>query len=382
MDRSIAGFAGPSPESVTVLDVILEYGSGHFVPTALAIERAVQSTGARHIAITGTQCRKTRETAHWLRIVPIFPHENRTAEWRAPIVFLQILGEIGHLAWIINRQLAKASRGSDRVVIRLDWILTRRLSAIALALISFKLANFLNSVLTKPTQPMLWLHIHRKGDMTPLRLFLMKLLRAFRIPSRVSVYSPALSELYSAGFPGHVAEMPGSPVNSTISKMIAEENFCRASTNNGTIVCLLGGQISSEKGYTVFRRLLLTRKDCTTEAGVNIQLRAPKELGLRSACSQIEIVEMSSGYQSEQDYVHGYLTSEFVLMPYRENYRYAASGVFVDAVTLGCMPIVSKQTTMARELIKFGLDELVIDWETGFSLDLIASVAREQNSQR
>jgi hypothetical protein len=111
---------------------------------------------------------------------------------------------------------------------------------------------------------------------------------------------------------------------------------------------------------------------------IKIQLRAPRELGLRSISSQVEIVVTPSGHLSEQDYVTPFLSSDVVIMPYlASEYAYSGSGVFVDAVTLGCMPIVSKRTTMASELVKFGLSELTVYWDTDFSWDFVAGVAQD-----
>ena len=69
--------------------------------------------------------------------------------------------------------------------------------------------------------------------------------------------------------------------------------------------------------------------------------------------------------------------SDVVLMPYSlGKYTYAASGVFVDAVTLGCIPIVSLHTVMASELAEFGLSKLAVNW-SDFSWDFVTSVARD-----
>ena len=157
--------------SVTVFDLIFEYGGGHFIPTALAIERAVRYTGAEYIAITEAQCPQSAQTNHWLRILPPFRQNNKIADWRAPLVLFRILLEISLLAWILYRQLAKISRSYDRVVIRLDWFVTRQLIAVALALTSFKLVNFVRSAFYGPTEPMLWIHIHEKHQLIRPRTY-------------------------------------------------------------------------------------------------------------------------------------------------------------------------------------------------------------------
>ena len=367
------------PKSVTVLDVILEYRSGHFIPTALSVERAVRFTGAHYTAITDVKCPNSLETTHWLRILPVIHYRHRLSEWRSPQVLLNIFREITNITWILNRRLAENSRISDQIVIRLDLFQRYSFIPIFLALISFKIENFLQSVLSKPTNPMLWLHIHEKGDIAPRVLTLLRMLALVGIRTRVSVYSSALAAIYSAGFPWQVFIIPGSPVNETISRFIGVQSVINPTCLIccGRIVCTLAGQVFPEKGYEIFRKILSTEKKDFME-GTTIQLRAPRGLGLRSDNDRVEIVETPSGQLSEEDYVNTYLDSNFVLMPYRDKYAYSASGVFSDAVTLGCMPIVSRATTMAFELEKFGLKELAIDWNTEFGWNLIAAIARDE----
>ena len=55
-----------------------------------------------------------------------------------------------------------------------------------------------------------------------------------------------------------------------------------------------------------------------------------------------------------------------VLLPYfggkGQAYKLSSSGIFVDAVTAGLLPLVTKDTWMECELNRFNLNELVIDW--------------------
>jgi hypothetical protein len=59
-------------------------------------------------------------------------------------------------------------------------------------------------------------------------------------------------------------------------------------------------------------------------------------------------------------------TCNIVLLPYfggeGEAYKLSSSGIFVDAVTAGLLPLVTKDTWMEYELNRFNLNELVVDW--------------------
>ena len=204
----------------------------------------------------------------------------------------------------------------------------------------------------------------------------MQLLTVFRVLTRISVYSPTLATLYSTRFPGQVIELP-MPINETINRVNVEDDLsCQRRRHEGKVVCLLAGQVYDAKGYEIIAKLLSTANYDFMDAGIEIQLSAPPGL-LRSISNRVEIVERPF-WQSEQEYVSTYLTSDIVLMPYMASkYAHSTSGVFIEAVILGCIPIVSKHTTMASELGKFGLSELALDWNTDFSWDFISSVAQD-----
>ncbi len=55
-----------------------------------------------------------------------------------------------------------------------------------------------------------------------------------------------------------------------------------------------------------------------------------------------------------------------VLLPYfggeGQAYKFSSSGIFVDAITAGLLPLVTKDTWMEYELNRFNLNELVVDW--------------------
>jgi hypothetical protein len=150
-------------------------------------------------------------------------------------------------------------------------------------------------------------------------------------------------------------------------------NFMRSNRrrDHGKVVCVLAGQVFDHKGYEVFEKL---RCADFHNARSKIRMLVPEGIGFSR--KDVEVVETPSGQLSEEEYANKFLTSDAVLMPYKvAKYRYSVSGVFVDAVTLGCLPFVSRHTTMAEELQKFGLDELAVDWDE-FSWDFVVSITQ------
>jgi len=357
----------------SVLDLRLENRSGHFVPDALAIGRALNFAGAKNRTVTDTKCRMSPDTKHWLRILPPpAEHNSKTYGWCFQLIISS--REIRRLTLFISQQLYILSRDSDHVVVHLDWISTPQLIAIALGITLFKIANFFRYSDAGSIQCMLWLHAHAPGDITPTAHAVIKFLEAFRVTTRISVYTKPLSAIYSARFPGRVFEIP-NPLNETINRKIIEQNLgsLRRPCESQKVVCLLAGQVFPDKHYEILEAHV--RDNNVPHAGVKIVLQAPQELGLKSN-GDLEISNMPTGHLQEEEYVDRYLGSDVVLMPYSTaKYAYTVSGVFVDAVSLGCMPIVPLKTVMARELETFGLSQLAINWDN-FSWDLVASMAR------
>lgn len=67
---------------------------------------------------------------------------------------------------------------------------------------------------------------------------------------------------------------------------------------------------------------------------------------------------------SAQDYREWMSKSSVILLPYDEKvYRYSTSGILIEAITAGKMPLVKKGTWLSDVLIKNDLSELVIDFD-------------------
>lgn len=67
---------------------------------------------------------------------------------------------------------------------------------------------------------------------------------------------------------------------------------------------------------------------------------------------------------SSEDYTSWMRTADLVLLPYSpKDYAHRTSGIFVESICLGSIPVVSKKTWMAYELGKYDLSELTLDLE-------------------
>ncbi len=83
-----------------------------------------------------------------------------------------------------------------------------------------------------------------------------------------------------------------------------------------------------------------------------------------SFSSTQDILEDVAPILSREEYEHQLSIANVLLLPYHApTYRCSTSGIFVEGICAGKMPVVKKGTWLAHELRRFGLSDLIIDWE-------------------
>ena len=101
-------------------------------------------------------------------------------------------------------------------------------------------------------------------------------------------------------------------------------------------------------------------RDCKVEVVVRSAFLEKNKI---PACSRIETV---SNELNAQQFMSLLQNCQVVLLPYfgglAEAYKLSSSGIFVDSVAAGLLPLVTKDTWMEFELNRFNLNELVVDW--------------------
>ena len=92
--------------------------------------------------------------------------------------------------------------------------------------------------------------------------------------------------------------------------------------------------------------------------------------------SKVEINFIESILTTEM-YINTFQMTQYVILPYKKNrYSESTSGIFVESILLGCIPIVEWGTWMAQELERFALMELIVDFEYFHLSDFIATVEK------
>ncbi len=117
------------------------------------------------------------------------------------------------------------------------------------------------------------------------------------------------------------------------------------------IICWWPGRPRQEKGLADIQRLAKIQDRraiamaLSQEAGIACQYQLPSTLTV-------------------EEYHHWLERSRVILLPYAPDvYRSGTSGIFVEAIVAGKMPLVKEGSWLANELKRFDLSELIVNWE-------------------
>lgn len=125
-----------------------------------------------------------------------------------------------------------------------------------------------------------------------------------------------------------------------------------------SLTCWWPGEPRPSKGLSYIKKLF-SIKDPSVD---QFHLYLSEEASLSDASSFLKLHYLPHVLPRDL-YVHQLLTSHFIFLPYDPTiYRSSTSGIFIESICAGVIPIVSEGTWMADELKIFGLEELVVDW--------------------
>ncbi len=123
------------------------------------------------------------------------------------------------------------------------------------------------------------------------------------------------------------------------------------------LFCWWPGEPRASKGRALIAHLL-TLKDPAMKA---FHLHVSVEARLTS--TTLSLTELAKAL-SREDYFQLFQQCPVILLPYDPAvYAGSTSGIFVEAICAGCMPLVREGTWMAHELKKHALTECIVDWQ-------------------
>ncbi|MGI0482418.1 hypothetical protein ACN4EE_16750 [Geminocystis sp. CENA526] len=129
--------------------------------------------------------------------------------------------------------------------------------------------------------------------------------------------------------------------------------------DNDRIICWWAGPPREEKGWTIIKKM----SECVTPLADKFTLVTAKSANVRMVDKGVKVI-MTEDNLPREDYEFWLSKTDIMLIPYDSiAYQERTSGVFTESVMAGNIPVTNKDTWMAKELLKFGLDKLIIDWD-------------------
>lgn len=134
-----------------------------------------------------------------------------------------------------------------------------------------------------------------------------------------------------------------------------------------------GGLIRDDKGLYVIRNLL---SKITKNSDIKLII-AENAKAILGPHPQIEYIPT---FLPRNEYLNQMVKSGLILLPYSQrDYAFRTSGIFVEAVSSGAIPVTTRGTWMAYELGKFQLSELIFQWNEDNIIELLCQIVSNKN---
>jgi hypothetical protein len=138
------------------------------------------------------------------------------------------------------------------------------------------------------------------------------------------------------------------------------------------LVCWWPGEPRWEKGLAAVRHLVAL-------PGAHLRLICARDAGLPSVSGGPRLHCVST-HLPRDEYLRWLATADLILLPYDPSvYGERTSGIFLECVLAGRLPVVSRGTWMASQLERFELGELAIDWYRPDLSAHLTSLARDSS---
>lgn len=190
----------------------------------------------------------------------------------------------------------------------------------------------------------------------------------FIFPRKLHLYTDSdyLKTFFEEKFGIEFTTLPIPHTDNIVHSEYYEKNL------NSEIILWWPGAPRSEKGLKIINIISQKIKNSS-----NITLYLSEKSKGVVFSDQVKAV---SDPMSESQYMNCLLKSDFILLPYdKKVYSMATSGIFVESIFSGKIPLVSEGTWMALELLKNNLPELIFDWTSLNFLDQLSDIASNPN---
>ncbi len=263
------------------------------------------------------------------QLQPLQPH---WTPWFPPLTSsLQL-----HLA---AAQFVRRAKGEKRIFF-IETFVRRDFRAFCNALLCFGKATDAPWILFRDDH--IW---KRPRDRASLRFWIPKLQKKFpflRFLSDSALIAHFLSDQLSVSF--HVLPLPHTPPYAAMQAPTTRK-------------LLFLGEPRLEKGTSWIQQL------CGLSGVAHFTLMCSEAVSIPSPPTLT--IERHRASLCPESYWDTLRSADALLLPYSpERYQRRTSGIFVEAIFLGKIPLVMKDTWMAEELRQFDLQELIVNWDS------------------
>lgn len=187
-----------------------------------------------------------------------------------------------------------------------------------------------------------------------IKIFFLTWLLRFRFGNRFCLFSDSryIARYLSRKYHCHVTYLPFPNTDLVV------QPFGKSDAN--PIRCSWPGYPNPAKGERVICQLVQSEdpKACYFSLDVNQETKLPSNRGKIAIFSR-------KAHLSRSEYLTSLNQADVVWLPYDGKiYRWRTSGIFVEAVLMGKIPLVQKGSWLALELKRYKLNELIVDWNS------------------
>lgn len=173
--------------------------------------------------------------------------------------------------------------------------------------------------------------------------------KKFKFLTDSELLKVSLSNYFNESF--HIMPIPHADLGGSIPNL--------RKIKSPEILCWWPGSPRPEKGLRAIQ--LLT--NFSSESSKKLCIIAASSSGLILKPGGAKILLIADELTSSE-YLEWLHTCDIVLLPYDPIvYSERTSGIFTESIVVGKIPFVSPNTWMASELLKYGLERLIVNWQ-------------------
>jgi hypothetical protein len=343
----------------TLVSIIpnLEGGQGHIIPYHIAVDKVTQILDWKHQVAYSPDSQLTDLPVDWIGCLDGAKLEKKTHGFSKFIKPFEVISFAKTIYQFLSNQVLP---NSTNTIIFLERFIHLQLFGLWLAI------SFL------PTENLyIWI-LYRRDIHNEKTRFIYKILNKlikYKVkPQNFQLLSDSELLAQSLGYyfgetlkvmPIPHTEFKSKPPSFSLLKSLNhQQNYPDNNNNNNYILCWWAGPPREEKGWSIIKNIV----NCQCSQANKFCLVAAKNSQLQSKQGGIK-VHLIPNNLTRLDYEKWLSKSDIILLPYdAKAYQEKTSGIFTEAIIAGTIPLVTKKSWMANELLKYNLHELIIDW--------------------